>query len=152
MFFILQVSDGALSIDAKRHIWFAGRASILTFLLSLLHYWGFCFEILQLNFSLKYYLNGTSNGCVFEPVSFEVVMGNSYWKSQISNVSQNVLSLKYCGHSSTKRFPLQLWQEISFVCNGEDRKFRFEWLITCLKTRKKGVKWLVRGRNTIILG
>ena len=33
---------------------------------------------------------------------------------------------------------LQLWQERSFLGNGENTKFGFEWLITCLQTRKKG--------------
>ena len=79
MFFILRVFGGALSIDAKRHILFTGRASIFAFLLLLLHYWGLCCEILQLNFFLKYYSNGTLNDCVFERVSFRVVMGNSHW-------------------------------------------------------------------------
>ena len=93
--------------------------------------------ILQLNFSLKYYSNGTLNDCVFELVSFGVVMGNSYWKSQISNVTLNVRSWKSCGHSSMKIFPLHLWQEISFLCNVEDTKFRFEWLITFPPNQKK---------------
>ena len=118
----------------------------------LVYYWGLCCEILQLNFSQRYYSNVTWNGCVFEPVSFGVVMGNNHWKSQISSVTQNLRSRKPCGHSSMKIFPLHLWQERSFQCNGEDTKFRFEWLIPCLQTRKKGVKRLVRGRNTSILG
>ena len=59
MFFISRVSSGALSIDAKRHIWFTGRASIFSFLLLLLYYWALCCEIFQLNFSLKYYSKGT---------------------------------------------------------------------------------------------
>ena len=90
MFFILRVSGGALSIDAKRHIWFTGRASIFAFLLLLLYYWGLYCGIMQLNFSLKHYSNGTLNDCVFESVNFWVVMGNSNWKSQISNITQNV--------------------------------------------------------------
>ena len=112
------------------------RASIFAFLLSLGYYWGLYCEILHLNFFLKHYSNGTLNGCVFEPVS---------------NVTQNVRSWKSCGHSSMKRFPIHLWQERSFLCNGEDTKFRFEWLITCPQTKKKGVKRLLRGRNTSIL-
>ena len=152
MFFISRVSGGALSIDAKRHIWFTERARVFALLLLLLYYWGLCCEILLLNFSLKYYSNGTLNGCVFEPVSVGVVMRNSHWKSQISSVIQNVRSWKSCGHSSMKRFPLHLWQERSFLCNVEDTKFRFEWLITCPHTRKKGVKRLVRDHNTSILG
>ena len=83
------------------------------------------------NFSLKYYSNSTLNSCVFEPVSFGVVIGNSHWKSQISNTTQNMRLWKSCGHSWMKRFPLHLWQKISFLCNGEDTKFRFEWSITC---------------------
>ena len=138
MFFISQVSGGALSIDAKRYIWFTGRASIFAFLLLLLHYWDLCCEILQLNFSLKYYSNGTLNHCVLEPVSYGVVIGNSHWKNQILNVIQNVRSGKSCGHSSMKRLPLHLLQERSFLCNGEDTKFRFEWLITCPPNQKKG--------------
>ena len=151
MFFISRVSGGALSIDATRHIWFTGRASIFAFLLLLLYYWGLCCEILQLNFSLKYYSNGTLNGCVFEPVSFGVVMGNNHWKNQISNVTQNVRSWKSCTHSSMKRYPLHLWQERSFLCKGYDTKCRFDWIITCPHSRKKGVKRLVRGRNTSYL-
>ena len=151
MFFVSRIFGGALSIDAKRQIWFMERASIFAFLLLLLFYWGLCCEILQLSFSLKYYSNGTLNDCAFEPVSVGVVMGNSHWKSQISNVTQNVRSWKSCGHSSMKRFLLLLWQERSFLCNGEDTKFRFEWLITCPQTKKKGVKRLLRGRNTSIL-
>ena len=58
---------------------FTGRASIFAFLLLLLHYWGLCCAILQLNFSLKYYSNDTMNDCVFELVRFGVVMGNSHW-------------------------------------------------------------------------
>ena len=65
---------------------------MFAFLLLLLYYWGLCCEILDMNFSLKYYSNGTLNDCVFELVSFGVVMGNSYWKSQISNVTLNVRS------------------------------------------------------------
>ena len=137
MFFISRVSGGALSIDAKRHIWFTGRASIFAFLLLLLYYWGLCCEILQLNFSLKYYSNGTLNDCVLEPVIYGVVIGNSPWKKQILNVIQNLRSWKSCGHSSMKRFPLHLLQEISFLCNGEGTKFRFEWLITCPPNQKK---------------
>ena len=152
MFFILRVSVGALSSDAKRHIWFAGRASIFAFLLLLLYCWGLCCEILKLNFSLKYYSNGTLNVCAFEAVNFGVVMGNSHWKNQISNVAQNVRWWKSCGHSSKKRFPLHLWQARSFLCKEEDTKFRFEWLITCPQTREKGVKRLVRGWNTSVLG
>ena len=152
MFFLLRVSGGAMSIDVKRHIWFTRRASIFAFFLLLLYYWGLSCEILQLNFSLKCYSNGTLNGCVFEPVRFGVVMGNSHWKSQISNLTQYVRSWTFCGHSSMKRFPLHPWQERSFLCNGEDTKFRFELLITCPQTRKKGVKRLVRGQNTSILG
>ena len=79
-------------------------------------------------------------------------MGNSHWKIQISNVTQSVRSWKSCGHSSMKKFPLHLWQERSFLCNGEDTKFRFGWLNTCPQIRKKGVKWLMRGQNTGILG
>ena len=120
---------------------------VITFALLRLLLWDFAAEFLP-KILFKWYLEWLC----FWASKFWSVIGNSYWKSQISNVSQNVLSLKSCGHSSTKRFSLQPWQEISFVCNGEDRKFRFEWLITCLKTRKKGLKRLVRGRNTIILG
>ena len=152
MFFISRVPGGALSTDAKRHVWFTGRASIFAFLLLLLIFWGLCCAISQLNFSLKYYSNGSLNGCIFEPVSFGVVMGNGHWKSQISNVTQNVHSWKCCGHSSRKRFLLPLWQERSLLCNGEDTKFHFEWLITCLQTTKNGVKRLVTGRNTSITG
>ena len=151
MFFVSRIFGGALSIDAKRQIWFMERASIFAFLLLLLFYWGLCCEILQLSFSLKYNSNGTLNDCAFESVSVGVVMGNSHWKSQISNVTRNVRSWKSCGHSSMKRFPIHLWQERSFLCNGEDTKFRFEWLITCPQTKKKGVKRLLRGRNTSIL-
>ena len=88
----------------------------------------------------------------FDPLSSEVVIGNSHWKSQISNVTQNVCSWKSYGHSSLKRFPLHPWQERSFLCNGEGTKFRFEWLITCPQTAKKAVKQLMGGRNTSILG
>ena len=120
--FYIAVSGGALSIGTKRHIWFTGRASIFAFLLLLLYYWRLCSEILHLKFSLKDYSNGTLNGFVFEPV---------IWKSQISNVTQNVRSWKSCGHSSMKRFPLHRWRERSFLCNGEDTKFCFQGLITC---------------------
>ena len=137
MFFISRVSGGALSIDAKRHIWFTGSASIFAFLLLLLYYCALCCEILQLIFSLEYYSNGTLNGCGFEPVSVGVVVGNSHWKNQISSVTQNVRSWKSCGYSSVKRFPLHLWQERSFLCNGENTNFRFEWLITCPQTGKR---------------
>ena len=152
MFFISRVSGGALSIDAKRHIWFTRRAGIFASLLLLLYYWGLCCEILQLNFSLKYYSHGTLNVCTFKPVRFGVVMGKSHWKNLISNTKQNVRSWKSCGHSSMKSFPLHLWQERFFLCIGEDTKFCFEWLITCAQTRKKWIKWLVRGRNASILG
>ena len=145
MLFISRVSGGALSIDAKRHIWFTGTASIFAFLLLLLFYWGLCCEILLLHFSLKYYSNGTINYCVFDPLSSGVVIGNSHWKSQISNVTQNVCSWKSYGHSSLKRFPLHPWQERSFLCNGEGTKFCFEWLITCPQTAKKAVKQLMGG-------
>ena len=46
-----------------------------------------------------------------------------------------------------EKISLHLWQEISFLCNGEDTKFCFEWLITCPQIRKKGVKRLVGGRT-----
>ena len=138
-FVISRVSGGAMSIDAKRHIWFTGRVAIFAFLLLLLHYWGLCCEILQLNFSQKYYSNGALNGCVFEPVSFGVVKEKSHWKSQISNTTQNVRLWKSGSHSSMKKLPLHLWQERSFLCNGKDTKFPFEWSITCPQTRKKGL-------------
>ena len=77
--------------------------------------------------------------------------GEDHWWSQISNDTQNVPSWKSCGHSSMKRFPLHPWQERSLLCKWGDTKFRFEWLITCLQTRKKRVKRLVRGRNTSTL-
>ena len=109
--FISQVSGGELSIDAKRHIWFTGRADIFTFLLLLLHYWDLCYDILRLNFSLKYYSNSTLTGYVFESVSFGIVMRSRHWKSQISSTTLNVHLWKSCDHSSMKRFPPHLWQE-----------------------------------------
>ena len=75
-----------------------------------------------------------------------------FWASNFSSCNWEFGRLwKSCGHSSLKRFPLHLWQERSFLCNGEDTKFCFERLITCYQTRKKGIKRLVEGRNSSIL-
>ena len=111
MFFIVRVSGGALFIDAKRHIWFTGRVGLFAFFLLFSYYGSLWCEVLQLNLSLKYYSNGTLNGFL-RPVHFGDIMGKSHWKSQISNTTQKVHSWKSCGHSSMKRFPLPLWQEI----------------------------------------
>ena len=113
MFFILQVSDSALSIDAKRHIWFTERASIFAFLLLLLYYWGLCCEILQLNFSLKYYPNGTLNGCVFEPVRFGVVMGNTTGEARFQT------SHKMYVHENLVVIPR--WKDFPFTRHKKDR-------------------------------
>ena len=109
--------------------------------------WDFAAEFLP-KILFKWYLESLC----FWASKFWICDGNSHWKSQISNVTQNVRSWKPCGHLSMKRFPLHLWQERLFLCNGEDTKFRFQWLITCPQTRKKGIKRLVKGRNTSILG
>ena len=149
-FYIFYIASLWWCIDAKRNTWFTRGGSISAFSFLLLYWWSLCCKILLLNISLKYYSNGTLIGCIFEPVSFVVSMGNCHWKSQISNVTQNVHSWKSCGHFSMKRFPLHLWQERSFLCYGENTEFRFEWLITCPKTRKKEVKRLLTDWRTSI--
>ena len=114
-----------------------GRASIFAFLLLLAYYWGLYCEILQLNFFLKHYSNGSLNGCVFEP-DFK-----RYTKCTFMKIFWSFLDEKIPP-------PLMTGKIVSVQWRGH--KFRFEWLITCPQTRKKGVKRLVRGRNTSILG
>ena len=126
MFFILRVSGGALFIDAKRHIWFTGTRGLFAFFLSVSYYRSFCCEVLQLNLSLKYYSNGTLNK--FWRYNRKKPLENPDFKHH----TKSALG-KTCNHSSMKRFPLRLWQEIYFLCNGES------------------VIKLVRRRNTSIL-
>ena len=77
---------------------------------------GLCFKILQLNFSLKYYSNGTLNGCVFEPGNFGIATGKARFQTTHKiYVHENLVVIS----------PFHLWQERSFLCNGEDTKFLF---------------------------
>ena len=129
--FLYRVSGCGLFIDARRYIWFIGRACIFAFLLLVLYSWGLSCEIWQLNFSLKYYSNGALNDRIFEVVNFGFVIDSNQWKSQIPNTTQNVRFWKSCSHSSMKRFPVNLWQDRSFLCNWEDTNFCFERFIAC---------------------
>ena len=69
--------------------------------------WGFAAEFIS-KILFKWHLEWL----FFRPVHFGDIMGKSHWKSQISNTTQKVHSWKSCGHSSMKRFPFPLWQEI----------------------------------------
>ena len=80
---------------------------IITFVLL-----GLCCEILQLNFSLKYYSNDTLNHCVFEPVSFGFVMGIATGKARFQT------SHKMYVHESL--MVISRWKDSPFTCDRKD--------------------------------
>ena len=84
--------------------------------------------------SLNFLNNASRFGETFKVFDFLNHITNSQLQRIPVAMVENVSQL-FCFDLSS---PLYLWQERSFLCNGEDKKFRFQWLITCPQTRKKG--------------
>ena len=135
MFFILRVSGGALSTDAKRHLIYGDSRHIcllvITFVVLGPLLWDFLAEFISKIF-FKWYLEWLH----FWASKFWRCENFAFVKILLSSLDEKIFP------SPVTRF---------FLCNGENTKFRFEWLITCPQTRKKEVKRLVRSWNTSIL-
>ena len=116
---------------------------VITFVLLGLLLWDFVAEFLT-KILLKWYLEWL---CFWASMFWSCDRKKPCEKPDLKHHKNEMIS------PSMKLFPLHLWQERSFLCNGEDTKLRF-WVINYMlpNQKKRGFKRLVRGQNASILG